>query len=205
MANAYTYTLNVNKIYAQDYSGTQKIYKIDLTVADAGSSVSGISDKFEVSNGTGSFTAFTAAAGSGNIWTLTINSGSELATTDYLAIQVVNATDKSPKVFADFDALYANHQAVYSYTLPAEAGTATINIDTVDGNDFSAATASPSFIVYDSSTYPDTASSKVIIDKPYLGHFTGEVLPVYVTLNNAAGTATNTNYQVTLVNTVTTA
>ena len=51
---------------------------------------------------------------------------------------------------------------------------------------------------FDIGIAPDTANSSVAFTKGYLVKFTGSVETVTVTLNNAAGDASELNYEVTM-------
>lgn len=191
MAN--TYVIGLSEVYAKDYSGTQKVYQIDVNVSSGGSPVSGLGSKFIIlKNGT-SFTSFTATAGTGNAWILAITSGSEFLTDDNVTIQVSNDPDYSDSLYVDFAQGYTSHEATYSYKLPSEAGTYSIKLDKVSGADFSTATPSDSFILSDKN--PSPANSSVKISKPYLAKFVGTTMGVIVTLNNATNDASSGPYE----------
>lgn len=192
MAN--TYVIKLSNVYAKDFTGTQKIYQVDVDITSGGSPVTGLSDKFTLLKNGSAFTDFTAEAASGNIWKVIISTGSELLTTDYLSIQAINGADKSDELLVDFAQTFSTHQATYNYTLPAEAGSYSVKLDKVNGSDFSTAAASENFTLTDKA--PLAANSKVSIEKPYLIKFSGSVLNVTVTLNNATDDAADGAYEV---------
>ncbi|KGM93676.1 hypothetical protein Z968_12465 [Clostridium novyi A str. 4552] len=138
------------------------------------------------------FTTFTVSSASANAATITPNTPFQL--TDLLIIQVVEGSNKSDKLLIDFQEAYPSHKASYNYQLPSDTGNYKMNLGKVNGMDFSSVMSNQ----FEVGNAPDTSNSSIAISKSYLVQFSGSILDVNVTLNNAAGNASEGNYEVTL-------
>ena len=113
--------------------------------------------------------------------------------TDLLLIQIVDGANKSDRVSIDFAEDYTGNDANYNYQMPDETGTYTLNLSSVNGDDFSATASSTTFTV---GPAPTTGYSSISISKPYLVKYTGAIYPVTIVLNNSTGSASQASYEV---------
>ncbi|SHH70942.1 hypothetical protein [Clostridium grantii] len=122
------------------------------------------------------YTDFTVSGASDTV--ATINPNTDFSQTDMILIQIQDGTDYSDRVLVDFAQDYdeTNHDADYKYELPAQTGSYKIQLDTVNGTDFSTV-ESAAFAVGNAPT-----GATVSIAKDYLVKYTGQVLDVIVTL-----------------------
>lgn len=187
MANSYTLTMtNIN------------LSAIDIEVGGRiGDPLSTTEVKIKKYNGT-SFIDFTEfSINNPTETTATIDPNVDFLQTDMLLIQINDFdTSFSDRVLVDFAQDYdgIDHDASYVYELPSEVGSYKIQLDKVNGTDFSSVETA-SFTVGNAPTAPN---SSVVIDKPYLVKYTGQILGLRVTLNNAAGDAPEGNYEVSI-------
>lgn len=184
MANAYT--LSMSNI---------TINKIAIAVTGKSSEIlaSGVKIKKYNAGVFENFTTFTLEAGA-TASSATIVPNTAFNTTDLLIVQIDDGTDKSDKVMVDFQENYADHDAEYKFELPTTSGSYTMQLDKVNDMDFSSVKSA----TFDVGNSPDTANSSVSIPKDYLVHFTGSILDVTVTLDNASNDAAEGNYEVSL-------
>ena len=138
------------------------------------------------------FTDFTISNATALAGTITPNS--TLAEGDLILIQVDDGSQKSDRVSVDFSESYAGNDAITPFLLPSEPGNYTLNVQTVNEENFSAIAASREFTV---GNKPDTASSSIALDyKPYLVKYVGLKVNVNIKLQNATTNAADGNYEV---------
>lgn len=191
--------LSLNKVYSKYITDADKIYQIDVNITKSAAPVADLEkNDFTIECNGAAFNSFSVAQGAGNIYVITIPNGNAFATTDYITIVVDDGTDDSDKLFIDFSQTLSSHETSYSFKLPDEAGSYDIGLDTVNNEDYSTA-ASEGITIAASANKPAAANSNLTINTPYLVHFGNDSVTVNVTINNAAGDASEGPYQVAVI------
>ena len=132
--------------------------------------------------------------------TINFTANPAIDTGSLLLIQINDtvASELSDRIMVDFAENYddTNHDADYKFELPAEVGSYKMQLDTVNGSDFSTVD-SAEFEVGDE---PVAVDCSITIAKDYLVKYTGEVIDLTVVLdNNTAGKVVPAgNYEVSL-------
>jgi hypothetical protein len=186
---AYDYSLKFKTLTTQYDGANEEVTSFTVELKNAAVAVSGLdAASFVISDGTNPIasTTYTVAADAPNFtWTITMNSGSELATTSYLIVQVNDTTNskKSNPLFLDLAQTYSSNVANYNIGSVDKAGTYTLTLDTVNGEALDGPVTQSNITI---GPAPNAANSKVQLKGAYLTHFTTDKLSAKVTLDNGS-------------------
>jgi hypothetical protein len=144
------------------------------------------------------FTDFTVDAGATTtVATINPDDGHDFAEDDLILIQIVDGANYSDRVMVDFSQDYdGTHTATYKYEVPNQQGSYEMELDKVNGVDFSAVKTD----VFKVGYAPNTVGSSITMNKNYLVKYSGEVIEFTVVLDNddAQKPVAQGNYEVSM-------